>query len=276
MPHGATKFRSTIVKPYYKEENPEGDEGQRHVVAEDDQVDRNSDAEATEEPEKPVEIQQRGRGRPPGSKNKPKQQATVRRSNRQKAANHQDLEDQFINAIQEGKEVSMALMTNKERADMELSVKLRNEGVITTPGLPFEQSQNKEIEGLIAKGVFDFVQYDPPKHAGIRIFNSRLVNEIKGKATNTPFEKSRLVVQAYNDEGKEMILTQSPTIQRASQRVIIALAPSLSGKKISLSIRDITQAYAQSWLYGNRYTGSLKLEPIGGQHTTSIIRKSLR
>jgi hypothetical protein len=61
-----------------------------------------------------------------------------------------------------------------------------------------------------------------------------------------PFEKSRLVVQAYNDEGKETILTQSPTIQRASQRVIIALAPSLakdSSKKISLSIRDITQAY---------------------------------
>jgi hypothetical protein len=43
-----------------------------------------------------------------------------------------------------------------------------------------------------------------------------MVNEIKGKATNAPFEKSRLVIQGYNDDGKEMILTQSPTIQRAS------------------------------------------------------------
>ena len=149
----------------------------------------------------------------------------------------------------------MVFMTNKEQADMELSTKLRQEGVITTPGLPFEQSQTKEIEGLIAKGVFEFVQYNPSKHSGVRIFNSRLVNEIKGKAINMPFEKSRLVVQAYNDEGKETILTQSPTIQRASQRVMIALAPSLAkdlSKKISLLIHDITQAYIQSTTLLNR------------------------
>jgi hypothetical protein len=54
-----------------------------------------------------------------------------------------------------------------------------------------------------------------------------------------PFEKSRLVVQAYNNKKKEIILTQSPTIQRASQRVIIALALSLANKNIRLSIRDI-------------------------------------
>jgi hypothetical protein len=63
-------------------------------------------------------------------------------------------------------------MTNKEQVDIELSTKLRQEGVITTPRLPFEQSQIKEIEGLIAKGVFEFVQYDPFKHANVRIFNS--------------------------------------------------------------------------------------------------------
>jgi hypothetical protein len=44
------------------------------------------------------------------------------------------------------------------------------------------------------------------EHSGVRIFNSRLVNEVKGKATNTSFEKSKLVIQAYNDEGKELIL----------------------------------------------------------------------
>ncbi|OJJ67767.1 hypothetical protein ASPBRDRAFT_58843 [Aspergillus brasiliensis CBS 101740] len=138
----------------------------------------------------------------------------------------------------------MALMTNKEQVDMGLSIKLRKEGVITTRKLPFEQSRNEEIEGLIARGVFNFVQYDPIKHASIRIFNSRLVNEIKGKATGTPFKKSRVITYAYNNEGKGMILTQSPTMQRASQRgSIVALAPSLSEKGISLSIRDITQAH---------------------------------
>ena len=66
-----------------------------------------------------------------------------------------------------------------------------------------------EIKGLIAKGVFRFEEYDAQKYASIRIFNSRLVNEVKGKATDKLFEKSHLVIQVYNDEGKEVILTQS-------------------------------------------------------------------
>jgi hypothetical protein len=135
---------------------------QQRGMAEDNQTDKNVNSEPVDEPDRPVETQRRARGRPPGSKNKPKQVTTiVRRSNRLSAPDHQDLEDQFINAIQGRQDISMTLMTNKERADMELSIKLRNEGVIKTPGSPFEQSQDKKIEGLIAKGVFDFVQYDP-------------------------------------------------------------------------------------------------------------------
>jgi hypothetical protein len=48
---------------------------------------------------------------------------------------------------------------------------------------------------------------------GVRIFNSRFVDEIKNKGTNKAFEKSRLVVQAYKDQEKDIVLTQSPTIQ---------------------------------------------------------------
>ena len=62
------------------------------------------------------------------------------------------------------------------------------------------------------------------------------MNKVKGKSTDSPYEKSRLVIQAYNDEGKEVILTQSPTIQRASQRLVIALAPSLAKIGINLSL----------------------------------------
>ena len=67
-----------------------------------------------------------------------------------------------------------------------------------------------------------------------------MVNEIKGKATDTPFEKLRLVIQGYNNDGKEVILTQSPTIQRASQRVIVALTPSLIKNRMAVYLRDIT------------------------------------
>jgi hypothetical protein len=98
-------------------------------------------------------------------------------------------------------------MTRKEQADMELAIKLQKDGVITTLGDLFKRSQQQKINGLIARGVFEFVQYDPNKHSGVRIFNSRLVNKVKEKATNSLFKKSRLVVQAYNNKGKKLILT---------------------------------------------------------------------
>ncbi len=41
-------------------------------------------------------------------------------------------------------------------------------------------------------------------------------------------------------------MTQSPTIQRASQRLLIAIVPTLLQQGINLWLRDITQAYVQS------------------------------
>ena len=40
----------------------------------------------------------------------------------------------------------------------------------------------------------------------IRIFNSRFVNKIKNIKIFNAFEKSRLVVQSYNNHGKIIIL----------------------------------------------------------------------
>jgi hypothetical protein len=93
-----------------------------------------------------------------------------------------------------------------------------------------------------------------------------------------PFEKSRLVVQAYNNKGKEIILTQSLTIQRASQRVIVALALSLANRKICLSIRDITQAYIQSTTLLNRLILARlpkKIKDKFPPNTIMIVRKPL-
>ena len=78
----------------------------------------------------------------------------------------------------------MAFIIYKEQADIKLSLKLQKEGVIITPRALFKASCKQEIEGLIAKGVFNFIEYNPIKHAGIRIFNLRLINKVKGKATN--------------------------------------------------------------------------------------------
>ena len=42
------------------------------------------------------------------------------------------------------------------------------------------------------------------------------MREIKDKKTDTFYEKSRLIIQDFNDNNKEVILTQAPIIQRAS------------------------------------------------------------
>ena len=112
------------------------------------------------------------------------------------------------------------------------------------PPLPnFQASRLKELNGLLEKGVFEVMStQDVP--SGARIFGSRFVDQVKNEGTEKAFEKSRLVVQAFNDSGKQGILTQAPTIQRASQRLIIAL--SLAIPELSLYLRDITQAYTQS------------------------------
>ena len=70
------------------------------------------------------------------------------------------------------------------------------------------------------------------------------MDEIKLVGTPEAYEKSRLVVQAYNDNDKNTVLTQSPTIQRVSQRLILCLAVSIQG--LDIYLRDISQAYTQS------------------------------
>jgi recombinational DNA repair protein (RecF pathway) len=102
-------------------------------------------------------------------------------------------DDQFITAIEKDN-VLIAFITRKEQADIKLAIKLRKNGVIITLKDLFERSQQQEINGLITREVFEFIQYNLNKHLGVRIFNSRLVNKVKGKATNSLFKKSRLVV----------------------------------------------------------------------------------
>jgi hypothetical protein len=254
MPYGPTNFRTTVVKPYFTDptdqEVPEEQPNQRLP----DQSETEQDLPEDTIRVIPEETIRRRPGRPKGSRN-------IRKADHYLTTT---LDDQFT--------------TRKEQADIELATKLRKDGLITTPGKPFERSQQHEIDSLITRGVFEFVRYDPAKHSNVRIFNSRLVNEVKGKVTNTPFEKSRLVIQAYSDEGKEVILTQSPTIQRASQRVIIAIAPSLLRLGVKLYLRDITQAYVQSTTTLNRLILAYPPKEMRGQYpqdTIMIVRKPL-
>ena len=43
---------------------------------------------------------------------------------------------------------------------------------------------------------------------GVRLFNLQFINKIKNKKTDKAFKKSQLIIQAYNNSEKELILTQ--------------------------------------------------------------------
>ena len=89
-------------------------------------------------------------------------------------------------------------------------------------GYQFAKSQHKEINSLIKKGVFKIVDIlDIPPST--QIFNLWFVDEIKLPGTNKVYEKSRLVIQAYNNINKTSILTELSTIQYYSQHLILYL-----------------------------------------------------
>jgi hypothetical protein len=107
---------------------------------------------------------------------------------------------------------STTYMSAKESSDHELAIKLRKNGVITAPGLPFEESDNIEITDLIARDVINFVRYNAAKYGNlIPLFKSRIMHEIKGK-NDKLYEKLQWIIQGYNDRSKKSILTQFSTI----------------------------------------------------------------
>ena len=114
----------------------------------------------------------------------------------------------------------------------------------------FKSSREAEIAGLLEKGVFDVIPRSKVPD-GVCIFNSRFVDEVKNKGTGYETKKSRLVVQAYNDEEKHIVLTQSSNIQRISQRVILNTA-AMTEESTGRYLRDITQASVQSTTLLNR------------------------
>ncbi|KAL2073526.1 hypothetical protein VTL71DRAFT_10852 [Oculimacula yallundae] len=132
----------------------------------------------------------------------------------------------------------------------------------------FEKSRLKEINGLIAIGVFELIRDDclPP---GVRLFGSKFVDQIKFEGTQKAFEKSRLVVQVYNDAGKKTVLTMSPTIQRLSQpRAIFVRLPTGIRQWIGFFLKCVKPLYGvleagNHWFntYHGHHVKKLKMTP---------------
>ena len=226
MENGPVLFSNTAVLPYYR--YPE--------IHPDLNSQSTKKGEFVTPFEYPEPEQPRKRGRPPKN-----EKAVLPQRNPQELTREEEKKSVIEANIN---------MSQKERTDYSLAIKLRQEGVITTPGEPFEKADANEIESLLGQGMIKPVIYNK-EFSGLRVFDSRLVREVKGK-NEKPYEKSRLVVQGCNDAGKMAILTQSPTIQRCSQRLILAIAQPLRKLGMQVMHRDITQAYTQSKTELNR------------------------
>jgi hypothetical protein len=75
----------------------------------------------------------------------------------------------------------------------------------------FIASRQKKIASLLEKDVFISVNKKDVS-TDVRIFSFRFVNEIKHSEIEKAFEKFRLVIQAFNDQNKTFVLTQSSII----------------------------------------------------------------
>ena len=67
-------------------------------------------------------------------------------------------------------------------------------------------SKQKKITRLFEKNIFK-VLTGKDISSNTRIFNSRFVYEIKYASINKTYEKNQLIVQAYNNQEKNLILT---------------------------------------------------------------------
>ena len=106
----------------------------------------------------------------------------------------------------------------------------------------FKDARKKELQGIIDNKTFKIVKRSSVPQ-GIRIYGTRFVGSFKtvGDVTNL---KSRLIAQNYQDEDAKTIATKSPTIQRASQRMICITGA--SHKRHRPYNRDMPQAYVQA------------------------------
>ena len=98
----------------------------------------------------------------------------------------------------------------------------------------------KKLNELFEKEVFEIINIKD-LFIETRVFENRFVDQMKNEGTEKAFEKSRFVMQTFNDSKKYEILTQTSIIQRVNQRLIIALFLIIS--QLFLYLRDIIQTY---------------------------------
>ena len=115
----------------------------------------------------------------------------------------------------------------------------------------FQTFRLKKIMKLFEKKMFEIIHHKNV-FTNAHIFNFQFVDEIKHSDTDKTFEKSRLIIQTYNDMKKNLVLTQTPIIQWVSQRFVVCFAAIMQSDDVKLYLRNIIQKYVQSKSSFNR------------------------
>jgi hypothetical protein len=164
-----------------------------------------------------------------------------------------DVENQNLASKTQARLIRARRLSLRYQNFADITVFLQDEvdsSFVSTFTSTFAESRRKEMNDLLKRQVFEIIIISEV-FKNVRIFNSRFVDEIKHSNTSQTYEKSRLMIQIYNDHEKTLMLTQAFTIQRMSQRIILAIAASIS-ENHHLYLRNITQTYTQSKSFLNR------------------------
>ena len=112
----------------------------------------------------------------------------------------------------------------------------------------FKEAIEAEVKGLFENNTFIVVKrsdFSYEELDGMTILKAKLVLAYKDADTPNEKQKARLVVQAVGkiDKDKRLLFTYSPTVTKASVRIMLSI-PTKKGLKVFL--RDISQAYVSS------------------------------
>ena len=193
LPHGPTKFRSTSIKPYFIGSISIDNQQPEHPVLNSPaQTEETSSAGIPQTEAPPADV-------PPIKESAPLASlASVKRS-RGRPRNYPE-------------QANIAAPSDICFLIDESDIFIKN---ADAPPVQYTVSRQKKIAGLLKKDVFKVVtSADIPSNT--QIFNSHFMDEVKYAGTDKAYEKNRLVVQAYNDQEKDLVLTQLPTIQWVS------------------------------------------------------------
>ena len=202
LPSKPTEFQSTTVKPYHQSE-PKSDSKSDPKSNSKSDPKSDSKSEPETEPEEEDNNQGQNNKEPEEPRRNPQRGRQPLNRFRQNVMDTTVYLGDCINPKNKRGNNEKVRKTAKNPDN-----KKRGKTTITpeTPKPSFIKSRRKEIDGLLTKGAFELA-HESEVPVGTRIFGSRFVDEVKNSGTAKVFEKSRLVVQAYNDQGKDLILT---------------------------------------------------------------------